>query len=606
MRTGCLLFLLLYFVAAEILRIIRDPYNLECASRNIICHPKAICQMDALTSDFYCRCLPGFNGDGVNFCQEPDFRITVSNLTTCDGLGEQACLLKTVPGSMVTFTVSVFVNAEFHSYVVRWYKFYTGQAPQFRSYRKRLSSMENVTQKVVLSNHGTALTLSSVNEDDFFPNLFWAEVKSIELPDVMDTVEAYDLTGFQMLNPSSLRYYFLLDIVPIDVGEFLEGDTVAIKLPFYLGLSPSSYVRWIKEPRPMTLLDSQAVGLSNGTEGIQIKVEMDTDFGYVRALVFDFNPGIPGRVLVAQRLFYVAKDITKACIGGREDKNCHCNSGFEGNGVHCIDINECLQGMPMSCLPEAECVNSYGSYFCRCPDGLEGDGLTNCIDIDECTRNSHRCAQDATCLNTVGSYVCVCQSGFIGDGIHCKAKSIWSPWSPWSLCSVTCGFQNQMRIRQCTHPESGMRCVGPSADLKLCPHLPRCPTDGNWSEWSPWSVCPNECSGVRKRIRECDSPVPSTGGLPCEGDKEEVSMCNEENCPVDGMWSPWSSWTPCPISCGHGVIRRSRRCNNPAPLNDGKDCSGHGYEEGSCGFPIIFCQYLTKSSDAVMPGKLIQ
>lgn len=43
------------------------------------------------------------------------------------------------------------------------------------------------------------------------------------------------------------------------------------------------------------------------------------------------------------------------------------------------DINECQEGMPLKCLPEAECVNNYGSYFCRCPKGLEGDGLANCI-----------------------------------------------------------------------------------------------------------------------------------------------------------------------------------------------------------------------------------
>lgn len=68
---------------------------------------------------------------------------------------------------------------------------------------------------MVLSNHGMSLTLSSVKESDFFPNLFWAEVKSIDLPDLADAVEPYDLTRFQMLNPSRLRYYFLLDIVPI-------------------------------------------------------------------------------------------------------------------------------------------------------------------------------------------------------------------------------------------------------------------------------------------------------------------------------------------------------------------------------------------------------
>ncbi|XP_053864977.1 coadhesin-like isoform X2 [Malaclemys terrapin pileata] len=392
----------------------------------------------------------------------------------------------------------------------------------------------------------------------------------------------------------------------IELGQFLEGDTITIQLPQYLQVSPSSFVKWTKEPSLMTLFATNAVVLANGTEGIEIKGVKNSEFGYIRALVYDFTPDVPGRVMVAQRLFFIKKDISKMCNGTRNEKNCHCNPGFEGNGVHCIDIDECVEGMPMKCLPEAECINRYGSYFCRCPHGFEGDGLYSCVDIDECAGGIHNCNPDATCLNTLGSYFCVCQSGFIGDGIHCKAKSIWSPWSPWSVCTVTCGYQNQMRIRLCTHPESGMRCEGPSADLKLCPNLEPCPMNGQWSEWSPWSMCSDTCSGIKKRIRICNSPAPSRGGLPCAGLKEEVTVCNNNKCPVDGMWSPWASWTPCPISCGLGVVSRSRRCNNPAPEHGGKNCTGHGYEEGSCGFPEDFCKYLKRPSESIIPGKLIQ
>ncbi|MEE6483741.1 hypothetical protein FKM82_013645 [Ascaphus truei] len=69
----------------------------------------------------------------------------------------------------------------------------------------------------------------------------------------------------------------------------------------------------------------------------------------------------------------------------------------------------------------------------------------------------------------------MCKSGFIGDGTKCTARSMWTPWSPWSICSGTCGFEQQMRIRMCTHPESGMRCKGPSTDLKPCPVTSPCP-----------------------------------------------------------------------------------------------------------------------------------
>nr|XP_020663692.1 uncharacterized protein LOC110086824 isoform X1 [Pogona vitticeps] len=588
--------LLLCCIVTQILTKIQDPYKRECITRKIHCHPKAICQQDELTSDFYCRCLPGYKGDGINSCQDPGFRITTSNLSACDGFGEQVCLLK-VTERKVTFGVTVSALGHRRSYIVWWYKFYIGQSPQFNSYRRRLAPVENMTRRMIVANHGRTLTLLSIKEDDFYPNLFWAEVKLHAPPTKTATVEAYDWMAFEMLNPSQLKYLFVLDSTPTELGRFLEGDTVTIQLPKYIQLPPSSFVRWIKEPRPRTLLEGQAEVLANGVERMELQGLNDSDFGYIRALVFDFSPDVPGRVLVAQKLFLIEKDVSKTCHGGRDEKNCHCKSGFEGNGLHCIDINECEKGTPLNCLPEAECTNTYGSYFCRCPRGLEGDGLFSCIDIDECTRGTHGCNQDSACLNTLGSYFCMCQSGFIGDGVLCKgnrAKSTWSPWSPWSVCSATCGVQNQMRIRRCTHPESGVRCKGRSAELRVCPQLQPCMVNGQWSEWSPWSICSETCSGMRRRIRRCDSPAPSRGGLPCQGEEDQLAMCGNHHCPVDGRWSPWEPWTPCPVSCGLGVIRRSRSCNKPAPKHGGKNCSGHGYEEGSCGFPEAFCKYLPK------------
>ncbi|KAG2459672.1 SEM5A protein, partial [Polypterus senegalus] len=88
-----------------------------------------------------------------------------------------------------------------------------------------------------------------------------------------------------------------------------------------------------------------------------------------------------------------------------------------------------------------------------------------------------------------------------------------------------------MRFRICTHPESGMRCLGPTADLKPCPNL--------------------------------------------------------RECPVDGGWSPWSAWRPCPVTCGLAVVSRSRICNSPSARNGGKTCQGQEYEEATCGTPAI-------------------
>ena len=41
----------------------------------------------------------------------------------------------------------------------------------------------------------------------------------------------------------------------------------------------------------------------------------------------------------------------------------------------------------------------------------------------------------------------------------------------------------------------------------------------------------------------------------------------------NGNYSDWSEWSPCDKSCGAGLQSRSRKCNNPSPLNGGKNCS---------------------------------
>ena len=57
--------------------------------------------------------------------------------------------------------------------------------------------------------------------------------------------------------------------------------------------------------------------------------------------------------------------------------------------------------------------------------------------------------------------------------------------------------------------------------------------DGNWGDWSTWSTCSNTCGeGYNVRSRQCNNPIPSNGGSPCEGDGAEQRHCNDRPCPV--------------------------------------------------------------------------
>ena len=51
---------------------------------------------------------------------------------------------------------------------------------------------------------------------------------------------------------------------------------------------------------------------------------------------------------------------------------------------------------------------------------------------------------------------------------------------------------------------------------------------------------------------------------------------------VNGGWSTWSQWTPCSVSCGKGLQRRHRTCSNPTPLGGGLDCEGEEIQRSVC------------------------
>ena len=79
-------------------------------------------------------------------------------------------------------------------------------------------------------------------------------------------------------------------------------------------------------------------------------------------------------------------------------------------------MDECLSGNH-TCDLNASCLNSKGSYTCHCNDGYNGDGVT-CIDVDECS-GVNTCSDNSSCKNTKCGYDCTCNDGFIRNGQEC-------------------------------------------------------------------------------------------------------------------------------------------------------------------------------------------
>ncbi|KAK2164299.1 hypothetical protein LSH36_66g05030 [Paralvinella palmiformis] len=167
--------------------------------------------------------------------------------------------------------------------------------------------------------------------------------------------------------------------------------------------------------------------------------------------------------------------------------------------------------------------------------------------------------------------------------VECPVHGVWSAWGTWSECSVTCADGKQRRKRECTDPlYGGQPCMGHDVELRPCASTP-CPVNGDWSTWSQWGSCSVTCSnGTRTRERKCDRPVPAYGGRACVGERYESATCFEVECPVNGQWSAWSSWSPCSKSCSEGFSKRSRSCNNPTPTYGGLPCKGDDSQVEAC------------------------
>ncbi|XP_053385394.1 hemicentin-1-like isoform X2 [Mercenaria mercenaria] len=107
--------------------------------------------------------------------------------------------------------------------------------------------------------------------------------------------------------------------------------------------------------------------------------------------------------------------------------------------------------------------------------------------------------------------------------------------------------------------------------------------DGNWAPWSSWSSCDVTCGhGIHTRIRTCTSPAPAYRGLDCKGNNTDTKPCVRPLCPVHGGWSDWSNWGTCPVTCGMGIQKRHRTCTNPSPLRYGYHCFGDALDVKSC------------------------
>ncbi|KAK2186088.1 hypothetical protein NP493_204g12032 [Ridgeia piscesae] len=187
-------------------------------------------------------------------------------------------------------------------------------------------------------------------------------------------------------------------------------------------------------------------------------------------------------------------DVNADCLNTDGSYSCKCKYGYAGDGVTCsalCDVDECATEGPTLCPSDALCVNTVGSYYCRCKVGYElNKEGTACIDIDECERGENACAESwmADCINQPGTYRCRCKAEFDGDGHYCGMYDS-------DGCSLSCGSPPEQYfcydiIFGPIHKEACLCQYGYMATVTGCEDVDECTDD-------PYPCHPNaDCKNI--------------------------------------------------------------------------------------------------------------
>ncbi|XP_066299942.1 uncharacterized protein, partial [Branchiostoma lanceolatum] len=141
------------------------------------------------------------------------------------------------------------------------------------------------------------------------------------------------------------------------------------------------------------------------------------------------NAPVDGEMLPPEENIYGSMARFRCRLGfdmvGQETITCLTSGKWSAPEPTCNDVNECLNkvtcdgktpeecaalsrgGKGNICSPQADCINTIGSYHCECKEGYAGDGV-HCEDIDECAEEEHPCHNRATCINMPGGFSCTC------------------------------------------------------------------------------------------------------------------------------------------------------------------------------------------------------
>lgn len=151
-----------------------------------------------------------------------------------------------------------------------------------------------------------------------------------------------------------------------------------------------------------------------------------------------------------------------------------CPAGYNGDGIQCVDIDECLLAAGNGgCDARTTCTNLPGGRKCGpCPDGFRGTGETACTPITSCTDNNGGCHELTVCTDTPDGSSCgPCPPGFSGNGtLGCVDIDGCAddPCFPGSICSDVAAPELGYTCGPCPEGYAGNGDVKSGGTCELC------------------------------------------------------------------------------------------------------------------------------------------